>query len=126
MIPYLSAVFLAVGFIGVAKVCGLVPRARAAITTSKRTLEVVKSPNLDDEAKEAALQQHARELFAAFLFLTFGGAAAVGLPAAILWGLEQIHIGSVSAAIDVALSPAFLVPSSVLVLFALFWNRRES
>jgi len=123
MIPYLSAVFLAAGFIGVARVLRLVPRAHVAISTAKGALEVVRSPDLDDDAKEAALQKHAKELFGSFFVLTLGGAAAVGLPTAVVWGLEKINVGSVSAAIAAALSPAFLVPSSLIIFVALLWSR---
>jgi hypothetical protein len=125
MIPYLSAVFLAAGFIGVAKVLQLVPRADAAISTAKTALGVVQSPDLDDDAKEAALQKHAKELFASFFVLTLGAAAAVGLPTAVIWGLERMNVGSVSAAITAALSPTFVVPSSIIIVLALLWTRRK-
>jgi hypothetical protein len=92
---------------------------------AKLALEVVRSPDLDDDAKETALQKHAKQLFASFFVLTLGGAAAAGLPIAVLWGLEKMNVGTVSAAVAAAVSPAFLVPSSLIIVVALFWSRRK-
>ena len=126
MIPYLSAIFLTAGFLGVARVCRLVPQAESAVETAKSAVSVVRSPVLDDEAKEVALQRHAKELFVSFLGLTIGGAAAVGLPIGLLWLLERAKVGTVSSAVSTAISPLFLIATSLVVLIAFVWSRRRS
>ena len=103
----------------------LVPRAEAAISTAKAALQVVRDPDLSDDAKEAALQKQAKELFASSLVWTIGAAAALGLPAAVVWGLEQMNVGSLSVAVAVALSPELWVPTTIIVIAVLLWNRRK-
>ena len=64
-------------------------------------------------------------LFRLFFKLTFGGTVAVFLPLGLLWLLELSGWITLDAVFDVALSPLFLVGSTLLAVLALWYGSRS-
>jgi hypothetical protein len=122
MTPWIAAGFLVVGFLVLLRLFGLVENSRIVLGVSRRSLGVIRNASLSDEAKERALQSDAKELFRLFFVLAFGGAAALLLPLGVVWLCDWLGLLSLQAVFDVALSPAFLIGSGILAVFALFWK----
>jgi hypothetical protein len=113
MSTILGATLLVVGFIAVFEALGLVPRGREAVDRARRSVEDLRSPELDDLQKEKVLQAHSLRLFSLFLQLALGGAAAVLLPAALVWLLAQTGLVSFAAVLELAVSWEFVLVSAV-------------
>ena len=125
MIPWMAAGFLVVGFVVLAHLCGMVEHSKTVVTVSRRSLAVIRNASLGDDAKEAALQKDALQLFRLFLVLAFGGAAAVLLPVGLVWLCDRLGLLSLDEAFRVAFSPAFLIISGILATIALFWSSKK-
>jgi hypothetical protein len=120
MTAWIAAGFIVAGFVVLAKLFGLVEKSGSVFVLSRRSLAVIRDAGLSDDAKEAALQQNAKRLFALAFFLALGSAAALLLPAGLVWLCDRLGWISLASVCDVALSPAFIAASSVLVLVPLF------
>ena len=70
MIEYAGAIFLVIGFIIVLKVFKLVEKSTRVIDISRRAVADLRSSELDDDAKESAMQSHAKQLFGLFFLIT--------------------------------------------------------
>ena len=123
MIEYAGAIFLVIGFIVVFKLFKLVERSTRVIDLSRQAVADLRSSELDEDAKEVAMQSHAKHLFGLFLLITVGGAAAVFLPVAVIWGLDQLQLISLDAVLGVALSWQFIVAATVLFIVVFFVNK---
>lgn len=88
------ALFVVVGFAAILEYLDLPHHARAVGRQSKASLAVLRDDSMEDREKEQALQKHARQLFRLLGILVGGSALALGLPLAIVWGLERMSIGS--------------------------------
>lgn len=124
MIAWSGAVFLVVALVILLRVFGLVDRSREVLRVTQESLAVVRNPDLSDAKKEKALQRNSLRLFKLFLVLSAGGAAALVLPLAVVWGGDRLGWISLGAVIDVTLSPVFLIGSAVFATAALFWSGR--
>ena len=113
-----GAIFLVVGFVALVRMFGLIKKCGDVFELVKSSLAVLRNPALDDDAKESALQSHATRLFSLFLFLTLGAALALGLPAGMIWILDVLHVVSLRAVIEVALSWQFLLGSTLFGVLA--------
>jgi hypothetical protein len=116
MMTFAGVAILVAGFVVLVKIFGLVEKSTEVFSVSRLALSDMQNPDLDDEAKEAAIQQHAKRLFGLFFLLAIGGAAALALPAGLLFLLEGMGLLSLSAVITVTLSWEFLLASSVLII----------
>ena len=125
MIPFLGAIFLVIGFVVLMKVFAIIEKSSAVVTVARLAFSDIRNPNLNDDAKEVALQGHAKQLFVLFLLLTLGGTAALILPAAGLWVFELMGVLTLDAAMATALSWEFLSASTVCVLLVLWVNRKR-
>jgi hypothetical protein len=119
MIAFAGAVFLAVSFIVLIKIFGLVEKSTDVVHVTKLAFADLRNPDLDEEVKELALQRHAKQLFTLFFLLTLGSAASLALPMGLIWLLEQIRVLSLTAVMTTLLSWEFLLASAVVA--ALFW-----
>ena len=115
---FAGAIFLVVGFVVLVRKFGLVQKSGDVFGLVKSTLEVLRNPLLDDDAKESALQSNAKQLFLLFLLLTVGGAAALALPAAVIWLLDVLRVLSLRSVIEVTLSWPFLLGTTLLAIVA--------
>lgn len=125
MIPWIAASFLVVGFVVLAHLCGMVDRSKDVIVVSRRSLGVIRNADLSDHAKEIALQQDAKQLFRLFLVLSFGAAAALLLPAGVLWLCDWLGLLSLESALYVAVSPTFIIISGIFATVALIWSSKK-
>ncbi len=125
MIEYAGAIFLVIGFVFILKITGLVEKSTRVIDISRQAMAVLRSAELDDDAKESAMQSYAKQLVGLFFLITIGGVAAVILPVMMIWGLDKLGLVSVDAVLDVALSWPFITASSVLIVLALVIKRKR-
>ena len=125
MIEYAGAIFLVIGFVFILKIAGLVEKSTRVIDISKQAMAVLRNAELDDDAKESAMQSHAKQLVGLFFLITIGGIAAVFLPIAVIWGLDWLELVSIDAVLDVALSWPFITASSILIVLALVIKRKR-
>ncbi len=116
MMTFAGVAILVAGFVVLVKIFGLVEKSTEVFSVSRLALSDIQNPDLDDAAKEAALQQHAKRLFGLFFLLAIGGAAALALPAGLLFLLERMGLLSLSAVMALTLSWEFLLASSVLII----------
>jgi hypothetical protein len=125
VIEYAGAIFLVIGFVFILKATGLVEKSTRVIDISRQAMAVLRSAELDDDAKESAMQSYAKQLVGLFFLITIGGVAAVILPVMMIWGLDKLGLVSVDAVLDVALSWPFITASSVLIVLALVIKRKR-
>ena len=123
MIEYAGAIFLVIGFIIVLKAFKLVEKSTRVIDISRRAVADLRSSELDDDAKESAMQSYAKQLFGLFFLITIGGIAAVFLPVAVIWELDRLQFVSLDAILRVALSWHFIIATTILISIALVVNR---
>ena len=98
MIAWLAAGFLVLGFVVLIQVFGLVDKTRDVVAVSRRSLGVIRSSSMSDDAKEAALQADAKQLFRLFLILACGTTVAVLLPMGLLWLGDRLGLLSLAEA----------------------------
>jgi len=120
-----GATVLAAGFLLLVRLFRVVERSGEAVATARLALSDFRHPGLDDDAKEVALQRHARRLFALFAAITLGGAAAIGLPAVLVWLLGQSGLVSFDAVLATALSWPFILGGTGLGIAAFALMRRR-
>lgn len=125
MSPWLGAAFLAFGAIALLRVLALANTAQDVVLVAQRSLGVLLDDQLDDEAKEARLQANALALLRSFLVLTAGGALAFSIPYGVLWLLDRVRVLALEQVLDVAISPKFLLASTVLTVLAIAWKSRS-
>jgi hypothetical protein len=113
-----GAVFLVVGFVALARVCALVERSKRVVVLAKQSLQSISNPDLDDDAREKALQRYAKELFFLFFAISLGSLTALGLPAGVVWLLDRAGLMSFESVVTVALSWRFLL--STTLIFTIF------
>ena len=113
-----GAIFLVVGFVALVKVFNLPGKCSEVLDLARASLTVLRNPSLDDAAKESALQSNAVRLFSLFLLLTAGAALALVLPTGLIWLLDLLHVVSLRAVLEVALSWQFLLATTVVGVLA--------
>ena len=123
MIEYVGAMFLVVGFIFILKISRLVEKSTRVIDISKEAVAILRDAERSDDAKEAAMQSHAKQLTGLFFLITLGGIAAVFAPVAVIWGLDRLELVSLDAVLNVALSWPFLVATTMLIVIVLLVKR---
>lgn len=123
MIEYAGAIFLVIGFIFILKIFGVVDKSSRVIEISKCAIADLRCAELDDEAKESAMQVHAKHLFQLFFIITIGCIAAIILPLAVIWGLDRMHLVSIDGVLNTALSWPFLIATTALISIALVFTR---
>ncbi len=90
----LWALLVVVGFAALLHICCLPAYAREAGRRGQDCLAVVRDDTMDDRAKEAALQDHARRLFVLLGILGGGSLLALGLPLGAVWLLDWGGVAS--------------------------------
>ncbi len=121
MISWIGATFIVLCFIILMRLSGMIEKSHDVVTIARQSLGVVKNSDLRDEAKETILQNDAKRLLGLFLYLSCSGAAAVFLPIGFLWVCDQGGLLSLELVLETALSPLFIIISSVLTMIVL-WN----
>jgi hypothetical protein len=121
---YVGASLLVVGFLATAHLLGIVDLAASVFARSREALADLRNPDLDDDAKERALQGHAGKLFGAFLLLVLMFAIALVVPLGVLYLLDLPGWLPLEGSMDVAMSWPFLVASAVVITVAVIVLRR--
>jgi len=125
MSSWAAAGFLVAGFALFAKLFGLVGNSQKVIAVSRRSLKIVRTVGLNDDAKEVLLQAQSLRLLRLAILIAFGSAAAVAAPLAILWICEQLGLISLESVGQVAVSPVFLISSTIAILVPLAYRLRR-
>lgn len=108
------------------KMFGLIDRSKEVISVTRHSINIVGNADLTDEEKEKALQGDAKQLFGLSFIILLGGAAAVFLPIALLWIAEFKGVLILSEVWQVAMSPIFLLSSTVISFPVLFILSRRA
>ncbi len=120
---YVAATFLVLGFIALLKVLKVVENSARVIKITNQAVVDFRSSELDDDAKETAMQGHARRLFVLFFLVTVGGVAAIFVPLAVIWGLDRMQLLSLDSVLGATLSWQFIVASTAAMVLILFAKR---
>jgi hypothetical protein len=120
-----GAILLVVGFVLLVRMFGLIGKCRHVFELVESSLAVLRDPSLDDDAREHALQSHAKQLFALFFLLTAGAVLALALPAGVIWILDALRIVSFRAVVDLTLSWQFLLATTLIGVVAWWLMRRR-
>lgn len=102
--------------------------ARQVGDRARESLAVLRDAELDDREKERRMQRQSLRLFGLLAILVGGSVLAIGVPLGLVWGLEQMGVGSFGATLDVLERWDFLVGATVLgggAYWALSRLRRE-
>lgn len=116
MSEWIGAALLVVGVLVLCRVLGIVARSRAALAVVQDSLMIIGDRALDDQDKGRALQRNALRLFGWFLVLLVIGAAAFGVPLALVWVASQAGLLSWEGVLAVTLSAPFLIGTLVLTI----------
>jgi hypothetical protein len=114
MVPLLAAALVVTAMVALAIRLGLLRRPRQLQEVAQRALVHLRDPELDDDAKGAAMRRHSTELFGLFLLITGTLAAAVAAPVAVLWLLDRLRLVSFADVVAAASSIPFLIASTVV------------
>lgn len=110
----------ALAFLAAFQLLGVVPCARSAIATSRQTAAVMSDSNLDDDAKETAVQKAAISLMKGFFGLVLrllGVLVAAYVP---IFLFDAVGLLPESAALAFMLRIDVIVATSVLVIAAIW------
>jgi len=124
MMHWLGALYLLGSFAIFVRAFGLVEKSRKVVAVTGSSLALIRNPALDDEQKEAALRRDALLLFRLFFVLALGGAAALLVPAALIWSGDQFGVVSLEAVLRTTVSPTFLIGGTLLA-FVVFSPRHR-
>jgi len=124
-VNWVGALLLVAGFVGLIPVFKLDAVGAKVISLSRRTVADLLSSQLSDDEKEAAMRQHSKALFLCFWWLLVGGALAVALPAAGVFGLELLGVASLRGAVATTLRWEFIASATAVGAVLWFvWRRR--
>lgn len=116
---YLGALLIVAGFALILRALKLVPKAAEAVNLARHSLADLRNPELDDDAKEAAMRRYAKRLLALFFILTLGSAVAALIPFGIIYLLDIVHLVSFTAVLEATITWQFIV--ATVVLYLLGW-----
>lgn len=118
---YTGAAILVLLFLFILKLLNVPEKASLALVSSQKSIAIIRDPEIDDEAKEIALQNYAKELFGIFFHLSLGVVAALLLPAGLIWLLDQIGVMPMDEVFSFTLSWEFilLITVGTVVIFTL-------
>lgn len=119
----LLAAFVVVVFAVTIERLELPARAREVAARAGDSLEVLRDPTLDDEAKERALRHQSGQLFRLLGLLAGGSLLALGLPLAAVWLLELAGVASLGGVLSTLERPDFLLGTVVVGAVAFLFLR---
>lgn len=120
---YASAVFVCVTFVVLIKILGVTARPFEVAAISKQAYRVLADPALHDDAKEAAMRQHAKTLVRLFVLISGGSLVALGVPLGIVWVLDAMGLLSLGAVFDALLSWPLLAGGIMVFVAKLGYDR---
>lgn len=117
---WIGALFILAGFIAIMRFSKLVPKSLEVVQVSRCALDDLRNPDLDEDAKETAMQSHAKRLFGLFVVLQVGTALAILVPAGLVYILDVLTVLSFQSALEVTLSWQFLGATGAVFLLVFF------
>ena len=102
-------------FVALVEKTGLIRRSNKVLERAKLAALDISNSELDDDAKEVAMQSHAKSLFSLFFQITLAALICLFLPLALIWGLERLNLLSLNAVLEMTVSWKFLLASSAMV-----------
>jgi hypothetical protein len=87
-------------------------------------MKIILDRQLSDEAKERALQQNAKWLFALGFWIAVGAAIALLSPTGIVWICSQLDLVSFAAVCDVLASPTFIIITCLIACLPIYLSYR--
>jgi hypothetical protein len=122
-VPYAVALFVGLTFLFLLKAFRLVEKAPRVMAISTRVLRDLRDPQLDDDAKEARMREHARVLGGLFTLITGGTFVAFAAPLGLVWLLDAAGILSLNRVLDALASWPLLVGGTIAVVAQLWLGR---
>lgn len=110
----LLATFVVAAFALVLERLRLPVRAREVGSRAVRSLEVLRDPGLDDQAKETALRQQAGALVVLVGILAGGSLLALGLPLFAVWLLDVLGLASFGSVLAILERVDFLIAAALI------------
>ncbi|HEX2100761.1 MAG TPA: sulfotransferase, partial [Candidatus Synoicihabitans sp.] len=123
-----AALLLAGGVLVLCRIFGLLRASRAVFVRVETALATIGDPRLAEETKEDVLQREALALLRLFARLLASGAAALGLPAGVLWVFDWLGWISWRRVLEITVSAPFLlvVFGGALAWWWWWWRRNRS
>jgi hypothetical protein len=122
-VEWLGGLIVVLGFIGLAKVFGLVERNLKVIQISRSAASVIGDNSLGDLQKEKKLQKYAKELLTLFLMITGISILALGVPLGAVWLMDALNLLSFAGVIQTITSTWFILATVGISLVYLFLKR---
>lgn len=126
MTAWIVSALLVLIFIVLVRRFQLVENSKIVLAVARRSVDVIRNPDITDDDKEAALQNDAKQLFRLFVLLSLGGAATVLVPVALLWLSDKVGFLSTVSVLAVALSPTFISISIIVSIFVMYLSARST
>lgn len=108
------------------KVFKVIEFSQRVLVSVQLARTIITNPDLDDLARERAIQAESIKLFRYFFILLIGGAAAFLLPTAALWLVGLTGLVSFEDVITTMASWPFILVFSLLSLLCIWLYRRLS
>ena len=113
-----AAAFVVAAFFWLLQVLRVPARAGDVVARSRDALRVMRDSDLGEDAKEAAVQAHAKALFGQFFAITGSAAIALAAPLGVVGALHAAGVVSFDAVVDRTMSWPVLVGATVVGLVA--------
>jgi len=123
-INFFLAVFVVVFFAFIIKQFNLFLRIKFLKKISKQLIQVFKDSTKSDREKEQVFQRQSRKLFKILMVFVGINILAITCPLVVVWGLEQIGVGSLSNTLAVLSQFYFLLGVIILSLLIYLIIRR--
>ncbi len=123
-INFFLAVFVVVFFAFIIKQFNLFLRIKSLKKISKQLIQVFKDSTKSDREKEQVFQRQSRKLFKILMVFVGINILAITCPLVVVWGLEQIGVGSLSNTLAVLSQFYFLLGVIILSLLIYLIIRR--
>ena len=123
---WMAAIILVGGFILLLKPLRVIDTARTVMTLSRQVMAILGDKTVSDLEKEKAMQRHTLQFLRCFALITLGGAAALLLPLALVWGLDLAGLVSLDETLRITMSWPFLLGATVVGVAVLVMQSRGS
>lgn len=121
------AIFVVASFGVLVNYLDLLSRIQSVKKRSEETVRILRDSTKNDREKQEALQYQSRKLFKLLGVFVGGNFIAIVFPLAVVWGLGQIDIGSLSGTLAVLSRLDFLLGVAVLgsLVYLILWRLKK-
>jgi hypothetical protein len=100
------------------RVLGLVPRVKLVITASKQAVAVMKSPDMSEDEKEAAIQKAAVQMFVSFGSILIRTATVCLVPLAFILLFAKLGLYTTAEVYQGSTDIYFITVSTIVMILA--------